>query len=369
MKMKTLEGQILTPDGWINGRLTFDQQIRKIEAKADTATAHKIIPGFIDLHVHGGHGADTMEGAEAIRKLARWHARHGTTSLLATTVSAPLAELYEILLSIRELSLLPKPDGARILGGHLEGPFINPAKKGAQPAVQIQNPRFEDLAKLCEMGALRVITIASEAFEDKELIRHLSKAGIRVQIGHSSSSYEETIEILEYGVHGFTHLFNAMSGLHHRRPGVVGAALAKAEYAEIIPDLHHVHAGALLAALRSIPKLYCVTDASAACGMPDGEYPLGSITVSKCPNGVFLDDGTIASSTLTMDQAYRNLLSLGLSEADAVCRLSTYPADYLGLKDRGRIVLDAFADLVVLNQENTIESVFVEGEAIELSHD
>jgi N-acetylglucosamine-6-phosphate deacetylase len=174
---------------------------------------------------------------------------------------------------------------------------------------------------------------------------------------------------LAQGARGFTHLFNAMTGLHHRAPGIAGAALAHAQYAEIIPDLLHVHPGALRVALRAIPCLYCVTDSTAATGMPDGEYKLGRQSVTKCLGGVRLADGTLAGSTLTMDVALRNLageLGLGLIEASA--RVSTHAADYLGLADRGRLAPGAWGDAVVLGRDLNLKNVYVEGESIELAN-
>jgi N-acetylglucosamine-6-phosphate deacetylase len=168
------------------------------------------------------------------------------------------------------------------------------------------------------------------------------------------------------GVSGFTHLFNAMTPLRHREPGIVGAALAHAKYAELIPDLVHVHPGAIRAALRAIPHLYCVTDSTAATGMPDGKYQLGSHTVHKCMGGVRLADGTLAGSTLTMDQALRNLVDIGVELDDASRRLSTFPADYIGEFDRGRLAEGTCADIAVLTHELKLKSVFVEGECVDL---
>jgi N-acetylglucosamine-6-phosphate deacetylase len=150
--------------------------------------------------------------------------------------------------------------------------------------------------------------VAPEIDGHLALVKQMADAGIRVQIGHTNGTYEDGVAALAQGAAGFTHLFNAMPGLHHREPGMAGAALAHAQYAEIIPDLLHVHPGAIKVALRSIPKLFCVTDSTAAAGMPDGEYMLGRQTVHKCMGGVRLADGTLAGSTLTMDQALRNLV-------------------------------------------------------------
>jgi N-acetylglucosamine-6-phosphate deacetylase len=199
-----------------------------------------------------------------------------------------------------------------------------------------------------------------------DAIEALVAAGFRIQIGHSLGSYEDGVNALARGAGGFTHLFNAMTGLHHRTPGMVGAALAHAEYAEVIPDMMHVHAGALRVALRAIPRLFCVTDSTAASGMPDGEYRLGRHTVIKCLGGVRLADGTLAGSTLTMDQALRNLVNeLGLDLIDASRRVSTYAADYLGVTDRGCLVAGAMADIVVLDRDLKLTAVFAEGRPVD----
>lgn len=366
--MNRLEGRILTSEGWVTGRITFERRIVGIE-RAPVPDAKTILPGFMDLHVHGGHGADVMEGPQALSQLTRWHAGHGTTSLLATTMSASLAELKHVLGSIQETSVMPESEGARVLGAHLEGPFINPEKRGAHPQVALAHDPAQDILDLCENPSVRVLTLAPETLQNKGILNLLAQRGIRIQLGHSTATYEEAIAALKEGASGFTHLFNAMSGLQHRAPGMVGAAFAQAEYAELIPDLFHVHPGAMLAAFRAIPRLYCVTDASAASGMPDGIYALGCQKVTRCPNGVYLEDGTIAGSVLTMDQAFRNLLAIGMSVEDASCRLSRFPADYLGLNDRGRIEAGAFADLVVMNPDGRLEHIFAEGNAIEPSDD
>lgn len=306
-----------------------------------------------------------MEGGSAAEKVARLHARFGTTSLLATTMTAPPDEIEQVLRALGSSCRERRPGGARILGVHLEGPYINPGKLGAQPddacrAVMAQVDAYRALAPVS------LITLAPEIAGHMDIIRQLAQQGVKVQLGHTLGSYEDGVQALEQGASGFTHLFNAMSGLHHREPGMVGAALAHAEYAELIPDLLHVHPGAIRAALRSIPRLYCVTDSTAAAGMPDGEYKLGSHSVTKCMGGVRLADGTLAGSTLTTDQALRNLVSIGLPLADASNRLSLYPADYLGLADRGRLAAGAWADIVVMDADLNLQQVYVEGEQIGL---
>ena len=368
-----IHGCILTPRGFVDGTLShLGGHIRRIEGapvpdeRARDEAHMFVLPGFIDSHVHGGGGHDTMEGGDAIDSIARMHVRHGTTSLLATTMTAPLAELEFAMSAIGGACRMRRSGAARVLGVHLEGPYINPRKLGAQPDF-VRPASMPEVLALHALAPIVLITLAPELPGNLDIIPALRAAGFRVQIGHSLGTYEDGVAALGRGAGGFTHLFNAMSGMHHRAPGIVGAALAHARHAEIIPDLLHVHPGALHAALRAIPGLFCVTDSTAAAGMPDGEYRLGSHRVTKCMGGVRLPDGTLAGSTLTMDQALRNLVTLGLSLREASLRVSTHAADYLGLKDRGRIDDGLHADFVVLDRDLQLQRVLVEGEDIDLA--
>tara|TARA_R110002110_G_scaffold284986_1_gene499091 strand:+ start:72330 stop:73430 length:1101 start_codon:yes stop_codon:yes gene_type:complete len=357
-------GHILTPEGWVDGRIEFDSHVLAIEEDEVAADAPFIIPGFIDLHVPGGGGADVMQGEAAVRTAARLHARHGTTSFLPATITAPEDELVKALAGIGKVQTARETGEARVLGAHMEGPYINAARLGAQPPfARDPDPAFVDI--LVGEGVVKLVTIAPETTGGLDMIRQLAQAGIVVQIGHSDADYETACAALDAGARGFTHLFNAMSPLRHRAPGVAGAALAHGEYAALIPDGIHVAPGAMKVALRSIPKLFAVTDATAAAGMPDGEYPLGSHTVTKHDGGVFLDDGTLAGSALTMDRALANLLDMGLSLDEASLRTSTYPADFIGRLDRGRIQVGAWADLVLLDPAHKLVDVVVEGEPIQ----
>ncbi|WP_396267556.1 N-acetylglucosamine-6-phosphate deacetylase [Ideonella sp.] len=370
-----LDGDILTPQGWrrgcallSQGRITAIDGPLVTEPEVRAARRTLILPGFVDLHVHGGGGFDTMEGGPAIAHIARMHARHGTTSLLATTMTAPMSELRQAMTALAPTIAGPAGGGARVLGVHLEGPYINSGKLGAQPDFA-RPASVDEVLALHALAPIRLITLAPEMPGHLDMIEPLRAAGFVVQAGHSNGTYEDGVAALERGASGFTHLFNAMSGLHHRAPGMAGAALAHARFAEVIPDLLHVHPGALRVALRAIPCLYCVTDSTAAAGMPDGEYRLGRHTVTKCLGGVRLADGTLAGSTLTMDQALRNLVGLGLEIEDASRRVSTYAAEFLGLPDRGHLSPGAMADVLVLNPELQIQRVIVEGEEIDLAHE
>lgn len=366
--MTKIDGNILTPSGWKSGSILFDQRIHIIKADSvdpQSNDQHYILPGFIDLHVHGAGGRDIMEGRDAALVVARNHARYGTTSLLATTMTAPMSEIESALRGINHAVHQHQKGMARVLGVHLEGPYINPNKLGAQPGYT-QQATLADVQKLNAIAPIKLMTVAPEMEGNLELIRALTNWGIKVQLGHTAGTFEDGIAALANGATGFTHLFNAMSRLDHRAPGIVGAALAHADYAEIIPDLLHVHPGAIKAAMRAIPHLYCVTDSTSATGMPDGHYMLGRQQVHKCLGGVRLADGTLAGSTLTMDQALRNLVGIGLDLAEASKRVSTFAADYLALNERGRLQEQCYADVVVLDRALKLVAVYVEGEEVEL---
>jgi len=361
-----LAGHVLSDSGWVRGTVEFGDRIVAIDGTAVGTTQGAetyILPGFVDLHVHGGGGADIMEGGDAPTVVARTHAGYGTTALLATTVTASFDDTERALVALASVCAGRIPGGARVAGVHLEGPYISPKKLGAQPDVA-RPANVDEIDRFCALAPVRLVTLAPEIAGHGDAIRALVTRGLRVQIGHTTASYEEGVAALAQGATSFTHLFNAMTGLHHRDPGIVGAALAHAEYAEIIPDLLHVHPGAIRSALRAIPRLYGVTDATSATGMPDGDYRLGSHTVHKCANGVRLADGTLAGSALTMDQALRNLVSLGLALEEASRRLSQYPAEYARLTDRGRLAVGAWADIVVLDRDLRVTAVFGEGEPL-----
>ena len=370
--MKALDGHILTPRGFIRGRIGIDGRLLAsvvgepvAEVGVRDSTLPVVLPGFVDLHVHGGGGADVMDGDDAALKVAQVHVQHGTTTMLATTMTAPADDLRVAFAGVAaaRISTNGATAAAHIHGVHLEGPFIGASKLGAQP--DFTRPiSLAEVQALHAVAPITLITVAPEAAADGEdsSIAALVQAGFRVQLGHSGASYEAAKAALDAGATGFTHLYNAMSGLHHRQPGMVGAALAHAGHAEVIPDLLHVHPGAIRVALRSIAGLYCVTDSTAAAGMPDGEYRLGRQLVTRCMGGVRLADGTLAGSTLTMDDALRNLINaLGLSLAEASLRTSTLAADYIGATQRGRLVAGAFADMVVFDRDLQLCDVIAEG--------
>ncbi len=365
---------VLTPQGFVRGSLDIlDGRIAAItgdcesEAGVRDAGLPIIIPGFIDFHVHGGGGSDVMDGDDAATTVARVHARTGTTSLLATTMTASMADLRAAFAGLAGVvaSGIGNGDGARILGVHLEGPYISADRLGAQPDFT-RSFSISELRELSDVVPIRLVTLAPEVPGNIAAIPALVAAGVVVQLGHSAATYEQGCSALAAGARGFTHLYNAMSAMHHRAPGLVGTALAHGQHAELIVDLLHVHPGAIRVAMRSIAGLYCVTDSTSATGMPDGEYHLGRQVVTKCMGGERLADGTLAGSTLTMDQAFRNLVdALGLSLMEASRRTSTVAAGYLDIADRGRLAVENYADIVVLDRDLRVTDVLLEGRQLE----
>ncbi|MCM2971213.1 N-acetylglucosamine-6-phosphate deacetylase [Larsenimonas suaedae] len=368
----TLTGHILTPTGWQWGTLEILEGAITAVTPADKATppgtdAPYLVPGFIDLHVHGGGGSDAMEAGEAAHVMASTHARFGTTSLLATTMTAPMADIEAALDAIAEAMRHQAPDEARLLGVHLEGPFIHPDKLGAQPPYACPGTPAQ-FDTLLARAPIKVMTLAPDIEGHDALITHATARQVRVQIGHTCGTFEDGCTALSRGASGFTHLYNAMTPLGHRNAGIVGAALAHATFCEIIPDLVHVEAGAMHAAMRAIPRLYGITDATAAAGMPEGEYRLGAQRVFKQGDSVRLEDGTLAGSALTMNQALKNFMTLGDTLAQAVHRLSTWPAEYLGLSDRGVLAPGRRADVLALDRDGNLQGVWIGGQRVEADH-
>ena len=330
---------------------------------------HWLVPGFIDTHVHGGGGAQLHSSdPDELAAARRFHAAHGTTALLATTVSAPLAELRAVLAALARAAE-PLAGGAAILGVHLEGPFVNPARAGAMDPATFLDP---DRARLAELlaaagGGVRMVTLAPELPGGLELIGALRRAGVVASIGHTDASYEQVGAAARAGARSVTHLYNAMRGLHHRAPGAVGAALElDGLQAELIGDGEHVSAPAARLALRSKGDrgLRLITDAVAAAGMPEGRYRLGATRIELAGSRAVLPaTGTLAGSTLTMDAAVRwAVQALGLSPARALALASANPARLLGIGHRKGALAQAMdADLVVLDDELEVAGVMVAG--------
>lgn len=369
--MTLLAGRILTPHGWQDGHLRFSDVV--LEVEPGNAPDRYVLPGFVDVHVHGGGGGDTMDGAQGVRTLAQFHAQHGTTTILPTTITNSWEAVMHALRGVASvLQAGGVPGGADVPGAHLEGPFIHPDRLGAQPRATL-NPTPERVKELLDLHVVRIVTLAPDVPGALDAARAFLQAGVRVTLGHTPASYEVTRAFLcalslERGtvpVAG-THLFNAMTGLSSREPGVVGALLTQGDaYAEVILDLHHVHPAAFQVARASLQeRLMLVTDAMRATGLEHGESELGGQTVTVRDGQARLPDGNLAGSVLTMDQAVRNAVTCGVPLEDAAGHASAIPARYLGLDDRGVFHPGTRADVVILDAKLHVQEVWVKGERI-----
>jgi N-acetylglucosamine-6-phosphate deacetylase len=372
---KQLEACFLTPTGFITGSLTYTDVITNVYGDAPQtdvpAEADRLVlPGFVDVHVHGGGGGDTMDGAEGVRKLAQFHVQHGTTTLYPTTMTNPWEAIVSALEGVRTVQAEAHPDLPDIGGVHLEGPFISPDRLGAQPPFTLI-PTRERLEQLLAYDIIRLATLAPEIDGAHLAAKHFAQAGVRVSLGHTVCTAENAQTCAQTvrdagGTISFTHLYNAMSPLQSRAPGAVGAALAdERAFAELIFDTHHVHPTSMLAAFHAKPEhLLFITDSIRASGMDGGQSELGGQAVTVKDGRATLADGTLAGSVLTLDQALRNGLDAGLSLQQVSQLLSTTPARYMGLADRGELSLGKRADFVVLSREFEVLEVIVAGRSI-----
>ena len=380
--MYTIIGNIVTPDGVLeNGALTVDDAGRIVAVGPNQETGAQsgdidardflVLPGFLDMHVHGGGGADFMHGTvEAVRQVARTHARFGTTGLLATTITAGREETGKAISAAREVSEAGPGGGeARVLGIHLEGPYICAAKRGAQPLAYVRLPDAEELAQWIALsgGTVRQITLAPEIAGAEKIIRLAYAQGIIVSVGHTDATAEETLRAIGWGATQATHTFNAMRGLHHREPGTVGAVLTWPKVVcEIIADGVHLDPliVKLIVAAKGVKGAVLITDAIEGAAMPEGDYSLGGQTVIVRNGTAAFADGTLAGSVLTMNRAFRNVVRFaGVSWPEAARLSSGNAARQLGIDGHcGEIAAGKSADLVIMHPETSeVEQTLVGG--------
>ncbi|HUO83627.1 MAG TPA: N-acetylglucosamine-6-phosphate deacetylase, partial [Thermoanaerobaculia bacterium] len=329
-----------------------------------------LVPAFVDVHVHGGAGHDFMDASEeAVEGVTRFHARNGTGSLLATTLSASGEEITSAIANIGRVKDPPREGCAEIIGIHLEGPYLAPARAGAQKPEALRDPDPAEVeAWLAAAPECRfLMTLAPERPGALALIRQF-RDRVTFSIGHTSASFLEAEEAVETGARHFTHLFNAMSPLHHRDPGVVGAALlAQEATAELIADGVHLHPATLRLAAASLgDRAVLVTDAIRAAGAPEGTFRLLDRDVVVRDGAVRLSDGTLAGSVLTMIDAVRNMVKLAGLRLEIVLPLATHvPAGVAGAGERkGSLRIGFDADLLILSPELTIRRCFLRGEEV-----
>lgn len=337
-----------------------------------TAPNALLVPGFIDIHIHGGAGRYLMDGTdESLQAVARHLASHGVTGFLSTTITAPWSEQAKAL-SIAAKAMQSKDngkEGAAVLGVHLEGPYINPAKKGAQPAQFIRPPSIEELVRETgdNLDAVKVITLAPEMPGALELIRWMAQRNIIASIGHTNATYSEISAAIDAGARHITHCFNAMRPLDSREPGVVGAALARPELsAELIWDNHHVHPASCRALVQAkgAEGVILISDGIPGTSMQEGyAFSLGDLPVVVKDGTARLPDGVLAGSLLTMETAFQNAAPFSLAQRAAMTSRNAAVALGLG-GEKGLISAGYAADLVLLGEDGCVQQTFVGGRSV-----
>ena len=374
-----INGNFVMPEGVYSGlALVFDQKIRAfVDAETLPADVERVdarggwvFPGLIDVHIHGYMGEDASDGSFAgIRTMAEGVAAHGVTGFLPTTMTVSYAELetaFQQIARAMEASGAEDWFGARVLGCNAEGPFINAAKKGAQAEENIRVPDAAFLKRHADV--IRLFTIAPEVPGAMGCIREMAATDMRISMGHTAATYAQAKAAIDAGVTQATHLFNAMTPLNHREPGVVGAALSDDRvYCELIADTFHVDPAlfAMVAKLKG-DKLVLITDCVRCGGMPDGVYTLGGQQVFLHGIECRLEDGTIAGSTLTMERAVRNVYEhTGLPLNQVVNMGSLNPARVLGIEKRkGTLNVGSDADIVLLDEDFRVQRTIIAGRTV-----
>ena len=383
-------GDIVLPDRILtNASVIIDgDRISAIEATERTPPGASVIdaretfvvPGFVDVHVHGVEGHDSLDSAGAIGEIATRLPRYGVTAFCPTTVACAPEALDAVLEQVGRARVNPGAGAARVLPAHLESNFINPDYNGAQPKVCLRLPNDDrrngdftgqDILNVVERRAadVGIVTVAPEVDGVLELIPWLVRAGQRVSLGHSGADFERSVAAIDAGARHATHLFNRMTPITHRAPGLAGAVLAnEAITAELICDGFHVHPAMcrLAIAAKTAAGVMAITDGTAGSGMSPGSLTrLGGRTIRVSDQAALLEDGTLAGSTLTMDRAFRNIVSVfDMSITDAAMMCSTTPARAMGLARFGVIAEGNIADLVILDRAFRVRRTLIGGRTV-----
>ncbi len=358
------DGDLLISEGKISNigknLSTDDVEIIDVEGK-------KIVPGFIDIHIHGGVGYDTMNATyEALNAISIHLAKHGVTSFCATTMTMDVPYILNALKNINE-TMKKGTGGAQILGAYVEGPFISKEHKGAQDEKYIIQPDKELFDKFLEVSGdnIKVVALAPEKDPDGSFVEHVTKKGVKVSLGHTNATYEEMKNGVDHGATIAVHTYNGMKGLHHREPGALGEVfLDDRIYSEVISDFIHTHPASvkILIKIKGTDKVILISDAMPACGLGDGEYIFGGQKVLVKEGVAKLENGSLAGSTLTLDKALANITFLGVPLFEACKMVSLNPAKAIGVDNRkGSIKVGKDADIVVLNNDLTVYMTIIEG--------
>ena len=351
-------GYGLTPD------FSRDASVRLLDAGKK-----RLLPGFIDVHVHGAMGHELMDAsAQGLQEMARFYASHGVTSFLATTWTASQDSILNALHLVEEMQG-PIQGGATLLGAHLEGPYLHPARCGAQDVNWIRRAEKGEALEFLDTGVIRLLSLAPEFEENIWLIDECVRRGIPVSAAHTTASYEQMQEAVGRGITHLTHSYNAMQGLGHREVGTIGAAMTLPQVrCELIADNIHVHpvAQKILVDLKGPAGVILVTDAIRAAGLPDGEYKLDERSIHIQGGAVRLPDGTLAGSVLTMETALRNVHSAtGRSLAEIWVMSSLNAARAIGVSSqKGSMEVGKDADLILLDEDFNVNLTVVKGEIV-----
>lgn len=331
---------------------------------------HLLVPGMIDVHIHGANGFDMMDGTEeSIQEVSKACAASGCTSFLATSVSSTMEDLLEMIRSVKRV--IGYEVGAKIAGIHLEGPYLNPKRKGMQNEKYLRHPNLEEMKLIFqEAGSLiKMVTIAPELPGGMELLSFLKEQGVVIAIAHSDATYEEAKQAFAAGASHVTHCFNGMRPIHHRDPGIVVAAFEEKHVSlQAIVDNVHLHPAIirLMHTMKGPEGMVLITDALQAMGLGDGNYIFGGHQVTVSGGIARLEDGTLASSTVTMNEALRYTVETGISLTDAVQMASTTLTNILELQQKGTITSGLDADLVLLDDEFKVLWTMVGGQILQL---
>lgn len=369
LKDRVIEGDILTADGIIR-----DITDRKSPVKAETLEVENsidldgkyVVPGFIDVHIHGSNGADAMDGtAEALKTISSYIATKGTTKFLATTLTSSKEELINVLKIAADLQN-KELDGATIFGVHMEGPYFDIEYKGAQNEKYMKPATEKEIKDYLDVkpGLVKMMSLSPHTEQSIETVKFLKENGVIVSVGHSAAKFNDVMKAVDAGLSHSTHTFNGMRGINHREPGVAGAVLISDKInAEVIFDKVHIHPEIvrLMIKAKGTDKVVCITDAMAATGLPNGDYKLGELDVYvKDGEARLKSNDSLAGSVLTLDKAFRHVIELGYPIYEAVKLTSTNVAVEFGL-NAGAIEVGKEADFTILDDSYNVDMTIVNG--------
>lgn len=353
-----------------NGKFGYATPEKPLLGEIVDYSGKTIAPGLVDTHIHGFHGADVMDNDfESIKTISKGLLSTGVTAFLPTTLTSGADLLEAVAEKIGQHH--EEVEGAKVLGIYFEGPWFTEEHKGAQNPAYMGDPDLKQFEKwqTAAQGTIKKIALAPERAGVSDFTRTVTEAGVRVALGHSSATYEEATEILAAGANTFVHTYNGMSGLHHRNPGMVGAAMASEDaYAEIICDGLHVHPGAAKALIQAKgwERTVLITDSMSAGGMPDGEYTLGEFPVIVENGAARLISGNLAGSVLSLITAVKNVVEWGIVPLEEAVRMaSQVPAESIGLDEEvGKIAPGRAADFIVIDEDITLVETYMAGQSV-----